>query len=452
MTLIKRADANPTKSFFVRMITRDISLEDCILDLIDNSIDGAWALSGGNPMTLSDGADLSPYRISIIAAEDRFEIVDNCGGISLDDASEYAFTFGRKDASHADGYSIGVYGIGMKRAVFKIGNDVEIVSTYTEDDATVQSFRVPISVNEWLSREDRNWDFDLETSDPLPEPGVKIGISVLNAGTADAFSSPAFIQGLRRIVSRDYALHLARGLTIIINGEPVVGWKIKLLQGAAFAPMRREYDEELSEGSVHVEVIAGMAALPSDEAEPDAEVIREDRDGWYVICNGRIVVAADKSMLTGWGTDGWPKWHPQYSGFLGIVIFSSESAALLPLTTTKRSVDASSAVYRQARPLMRDVTKKWITYTNDRKLALDEAKTEESKAVPVAIREVVKRDTVTLPQLTPKTAIPMGNIAYSVPRERIRALAQAYGDINLTYREVGTRSFEEAYSEWVGDE
>ena len=37
-----KAGANPAKSFFVRMITRDIVLEDCIFDLIDNSVDEAW--------------------------------------------------------------------------------------------------------------------------------------------------------------------------------------------------------------------------------------------------------------------------------------------------------------------------------------------------------------------------------------------------------------------------
>ena len=36
-----KAHATPTKDFFVRMITKDISLEDCILDLIDNCLDGA---------------------------------------------------------------------------------------------------------------------------------------------------------------------------------------------------------------------------------------------------------------------------------------------------------------------------------------------------------------------------------------------------------------------------
>ena len=34
-------NAEPTKSFFVDMITRDISLEQAVLDLVDNSVDGA---------------------------------------------------------------------------------------------------------------------------------------------------------------------------------------------------------------------------------------------------------------------------------------------------------------------------------------------------------------------------------------------------------------------------
>lgn len=33
-------DGNPTKKFFIDMITRDISIEDAIIDLLDNSIIG----------------------------------------------------------------------------------------------------------------------------------------------------------------------------------------------------------------------------------------------------------------------------------------------------------------------------------------------------------------------------------------------------------------------------
>lgn len=120
----KKAIANPTKQFFVTMITRDITLEDCILDLIDNSIDGAWSCEGSKPMGLAEGADLAKYRIDISASPDHFSISDNCGGMTLDDAANHAFSFGRPALENHEEYSIGVYGIGMKRAVFKIGRDI----------------------------------------------------------------------------------------------------------------------------------------------------------------------------------------------------------------------------------------------------------------------------------------------------------------------------------------
>ena len=36
---MRYASAEVRKQFFIDMFTRDISLEDCVLDLIDNSID-----------------------------------------------------------------------------------------------------------------------------------------------------------------------------------------------------------------------------------------------------------------------------------------------------------------------------------------------------------------------------------------------------------------------------
>ena len=36
---VLEADARPTKQFFIENLTRDLSLEDAILDLVDNAID-----------------------------------------------------------------------------------------------------------------------------------------------------------------------------------------------------------------------------------------------------------------------------------------------------------------------------------------------------------------------------------------------------------------------------
>ena len=40
-----KADASPTKEFFVHYLTRDISLHDCILDLLDH--DRPWMMGVG---------------------------------------------------------------------------------------------------------------------------------------------------------------------------------------------------------------------------------------------------------------------------------------------------------------------------------------------------------------------------------------------------------------------
>ncbi|MBU2957594.1 ATP-binding protein [Paracoccus sp. C2R09] len=448
-----KARANPTKAFFVRMITRDITLEDCIFDLIDNSVDGAWERAGGRPMSLNNDTDLSAYKISIEIDQNRFLIKDNCGGISLDDAVNYAFTFGRRDDADTENFSIGVYGIGMKRAVFKLGSSIDITSTYVGDDG-LSSFKVPVNVSDWLEAGNSSWDFDIDEADDLDEPGVCIEVQDLSEATAQSFASPRFVQDLRRAIARDYALHLHRGLVIDVQGKPIKGWSIEMRQGGDFSPMRESFKEKIDGEDVFIELLAGMEALPPDDSDPEGDWDEnQNQSGWYVVCNGRIVLAADKTSLTGWGTDNWPQWHPQYSGFMGIIIFSSRRADLLPLTTTKRSVDATSPLYRRYRSHMREPSKTWIAYTNARKQSEREQVAEkESKTKAVPIFEVSARSEVVLPQVSAKKRTPEANVSYSVPKPKLLRLATALGNIRMTYKDVGLKSFEYAYDDLVGEE
>ena len=86
--MIERANALPAKEFFISMLTRDISLGDCILDLLDNSVDGARRSSPD-----ADPNRLSGFYVHLRLDSQEFEIEDNCGGIPLADAREYAFQF-----------------------------------------------------------------------------------------------------------------------------------------------------------------------------------------------------------------------------------------------------------------------------------------------------------------------------------------------------------------------
>ena len=462
------ADASPTKAFFVRMLTRDISLDDCILDLIDNSIDSAWQHAGVRPTVFTPGELLDGYRIDISFDKSSFRISDNCGGISLDNAADYAFTFGRKDVpkellsdgtgesptgdSAADSdpsstdYSVGVYGIGMKRAIFKIGNDITITTTHS-DGSSVDAFAVPIKVRDWLVDATTPWDFDIVPAEELPNAGVVIDVKDLNDESKRRFADPTYQQTLMNdVLRRDYMIPLMQGLTLTVNGNPVEYRAISLLSSKDFMPLR----ETIEDGPVTIEIIAGMHAAPPDDNEPEGS--RQDREsGWYVVCNGRVVLAADRTAATGWGVKGFPQWHGQYSGFIGIVLFSAADPSLLPMTTTKRNVDVSSGVYQRTVNQMLRPTRAWIDYTNVRKTAIERAKKLEEAAKPIEASKVIENSSVVLPKITTRRT-KIANVSYSVPFTKMKALATAFGDIGMSYRDVGIASFEYAYDDHVDDE
>jgi hypothetical protein len=75
-----------------------------------------------------------------------------------------------------------VYGIGMKRAVFKIGNSINIRSTYKNKGKKLDSFSVPIDVTDWLGKDDKaSWDFDIAPAQPLDSAGVEVTVTDLNS-------------------------------------------------------------------------------------------------------------------------------------------------------------------------------------------------------------------------------------------------------------------------------
>lgn len=436
----RRAKAHPTKAFFVRMLTRDISLEDCILDLIDNSIDAAWRKAGEAPTELGKGTKLGDFEINLTIVPNEFRLSDNCGGISLDQAADYAFTFGRDElGSPGDEFSVGVYGIGMKRAVFKMGNQITITSDHEADEP----FVVPINVPSWLTSDSETWDFDIDPTDSLEQYGVDIHVTELSEETVAIFDDPAFVNGLRTTIARDYMLPLMQGLKIRVNGTQVPGWEVSFRSSREFRPLRVRYEED----EVSVQVIAGMIAPPTS-----GEFSERDRDaqsGWYVLCNGRVVVAADRTSLTVWGKGKIPSWHPQFKGFVGVVLFSSTRPELLPMTTTKNSIDAGSAIYRRAQAKMAPPTRAWVDYTNARKANKEEAKAKESQTKPTPIDAIEESSKVQLPK--DLEGVREANVLYTVPKERMTTLARAFGKSTMSYKQVGLRSFDYAYDQLVDE-
>lgn len=339
--------AQPSKAFFIGMLTRDITATQCILDLVDNSIHNLIRETGIDVMDLLLGKTPSRRvngKISILLSNSEFQITDTCGGITIDDAKNEVFRLGNPtyEKNHT---GLGVYGIGMKRAFFKLGRFIRV-----ESQTSDEQFLVEIDVDKWESKKD--WNLEFKDAGPFAgngKAGTTIAVTKLYEPIRNLFSTAFFQKELIRKLGTTYNLFLNTGLEIVVNDSPVKAQIPEFLRSKDLQPARQVFKAN----GVDVLVLAGVT--PREDKQPR---------GWYIFCNGRMVVDADKTSLTGWG-EALPQFHTKYNHFLGIVYFRSSNLLLLPWTTTKDGVERESAVYQLALGRMGVLAKPILEFFND---------------------------------------------------------------------------------------
>lgn len=349
------------KRFFVDMLTRDIELEDAVLDLLDNCLDGIVRTT---EKSLDTKQPYKGYWSKITLNADSFEISDNCGGIPRD-LIERAFGIGRNIDPNEHYKTIGIYGIGMKRAIFKMALE-----------ASVQShgdFAFEVRIDErWLRSEDL-WRLDYRRTSLPFKHGTRIFVSKLRPEISRVFKTRAFEARLHQFIARHYAIILGKGFRVELNGVRIEAAPVAILSAKSeeirkekpsLAPYMLKYETETVKASLWV----GMYQSPSDsEGEEEDETEQRqssDNSGWTIICNDRAVVSNDTTILTGWGEAGVPRFHPQFIGIRGILTLDSDYPLQLPLTTTKRGLDASSELYLNLKEYMREGIKYFTGFTN----------------------------------------------------------------------------------------
>ena len=459
-------DATPVKSFFVDMLTRDIELVDAILDLLDNCVDGILRQKKNS----SGETPYEGFDAEIEFNEDKFSIADNCGGIpwSLHD---YAFRMGKAAENRdSDLPTVGVYGIGMKRAIFKIGRQCSI-STKNEEDC----YKVEITP-EWIEQSD-NWKLPVfpvfESSQPPEEDGTKIVIDELHQGIATRFGEDKedFSRELIRKIETHYAFIIAKGFRVTVNGQRVVPNPTKLIfveaedeKGFAIRPYiyRTEVD------GVNIFLSVGFTRpIPSQEEINDEQEEKRYSSmdaGWTIICNDRAVLYCDRTELTGWGEARVPRYHTQFIAISGIVEFQSNDASKLPTTTTKRGIDASSSLYLQVKNRMREGMKVFTNFTYQWKgkgnesqkyidsgepLALDETKTKSAKLKLNSVKSGLRgrRFMPKLPMPEPEPSSKK-RISFSKDLEEIQIVQDyLFEENSVTPSQVGEKCFDQMLRE-----
>ena len=383
----------PTKDFFIDFLTKDIALDKALIDLVDNSIDAAKnELQDENKKN-----DFSKFKIELFLNENEFIIKDNCGGFSLEIAKKYALRIGRPDGSDFAKNSIGRFGVGMKRAVFKIGKQIYIESKCKNGD----HFKVEIDVDKWKNKtmevttkddkkiEITDWNFDFSIIKNQSESklakdvyGTYICVKNLKEEVVEEFKSVVSVKKLIIDLEKTLAYSLEEGLEILLNKRKLEAKPILLLYSNEVKPFKST--EKF--GEVTVDIIAGVGEPSPDDA------------GWYIYCNDRMMVSANKENLTGWqggknyyNDTGVQKYHNKVAMFRGLVFFKAEDSKLLPMTTTKIGIDSDSKIYKSVREFMIEAMKIVLNELNevdsseDRKLIVDSTEKKDIKEISIQL-------------------------------------------------------------------
>ena len=353
------ADARPTDGVFLEMFVRDLSLEDCILDLIDNSIDSLIKSRNMDvseillPETIREGNNnggregLEPAKIEITINSEQFKISDNCGGIGVEAAKNDVFRIGHPTEGNEG--QLGVYGIGLKRAIFKIGNDITIESKTVDE-----GFKMVIDVPNW--KEKKEWELPFDVIEGARDPktaGTSIVIKSYSEEITERLKSGTFETILKEMIERTYCLFLNRYVEVTLNGLKVEPKPIPI----GDSPNVNIAKEEFEEKGVKVTIYAGLAGRTEEKEW------KQEQAGWYIACNGRLVIMADRNKLTGWGSN-LPLFVPKFRGFVGLVLFSSKKPLLLPWTTTKQGINSESLIFQRALTRMAATARPVINFLN----------------------------------------------------------------------------------------
>lgn len=422
-------NASPTKRFFIAVLVKDISFLDAIIELVDNSVDSVRAEAGTSKIV--------GKTIDITYDKKQFSIKDNAAGISIKQAKNYVFRFGRPEDAPPTPGSVGEFGVGMKRALFKIGRHFEVES-WTKSE----HLRVVVDVGQWESEPERApaaWTFPMVVAEKngQVEPGTHITATKLPEYSVQQLSSANFGTQLMLTLKHAHTQSLNEGLTITVNGENVAAEVATLLLSDEIKPIVYSETFRISRKNVKVRMIVGVG---------DDKLAKA---GWYVFCNGRQIEQAEKTERTGWNTafdddQKTPKVHWQFRRFRGYLFFNSDAPDALPWNTTKTGLNVEAQAYRHIQPEMQSAMRQVIHFLNqvDAESESDGDKPLTSaldSASEIALRDLPERRNFFFKPSSNRPVKQM-RISYTVPAELGVVVKDSLGV--SANREVGEKTFD----------
>lgn len=327
---VDQVNAVPSKRLFLSIIA-DYDLNRSMSELIDNALD-IWVKNGkGTPIDI---------RINLDKNQQTICISDNAGGVKKDDI--HVIVGPGQTSNLPTDEIIGIFGVGTKRAVVALAQDIKITTRHGKN----KTYRVEFD-DSWLQTED--WQLPIYEVDEIVEGTTNIELQRLRIRITDEA-----ISQLKEYLQSTYARFL-------INNQVTIKLETDQLQPLGFENWAyppnfspRRYTGNLTTedgGTVRVEVLAGLTR----ESSPAG-----GEYGVYFYCNERLITRGLKDYNVGFtkGLAGRP--HPSVS-LLRVIVSLNGPVQLMPWNSSKSGINPNHQVFVALRNFLVQVVKDYAS-------------------------------------------------------------------------------------------
>ena len=308
-------EAIPSKRLFLSIIA-DYDLNKGICELVDNAIDVWIRTSKKKKVTVDIKLNIDQQIISV---------TDDAGGLKKEELS-FIVGPGQSGSTNSD-QTIGIFGVGTKRAIVALSQDIKIRTRFGKD----KTYQIEFD-DIWIEKQD-DWDLPLYHVDDIDEGQTIVDLQRLRR-KLDKRGRDDLVSHL----GATYAKFLHQGDILLrvdgvkVNEEFFDDWSYPPKYGP------RHYVGEVDVGGGEPVNVSVLAGLGSESSPATGEY------GVYFYCNERLVARALKSSDVGFlrGYAGIP--HPKIS-LTKIIVSLNGPPKLMPWNSSKSDIDTKHEVF-----------------------------------------------------------------------------------------------------------
>ena len=318
-------DVTPEKRLYLSVIS-EYDMVRSICELIDNAID-LWKKNNRPSLEIKLALDDSRQSISI---------EDNAGGVEKSELG-LLLSPGRTTNNISDNV-IGYFGVGVKRAVVALAEDITIKTRFGKNETCIIHFD-----DDWIN-EDPDWKLTYKISPKNLSPDT----TLIELFKLRVPFTKEDIDGLRTHLSEVYGLFILEGVKITLNGTPLKetmfdqNWTFP----EKYSPRCFSDEIIIDDRKVRVEITSGLIDHSGDQ---------DNSYGIFFYCNNRLIARGLTDYSIGFesGKIGTP--HYNISLVRTIIKLTGQSRDM-PWNSSKSNIDNKHPVFQSLRLSIINVT------------------------------------------------------------------------------------------------